>query len=111
FAGKFSSERSIERGDSSAINGQSPIPSIHDSIIIGGGIVGLATAMAVGKNYPKARTLLPEKWQDVAQHQTGRNSGVSHFDIYYKPGSLKATFAREGNRSMVEFLPLAWALA
>ena len=76
---------------------------MHDYVIIGGGIVGLATAMAVGKKYPKARILVLEKEQDVAQHQTGRNSGVIHSGIYYKPGSLKATFAREGNRSMIEF--------
>jgi len=71
---------------------------MHDDVIIGGGIVGLATAMAVGKKYPKARILVLEKGQDVAQHQTGRNSGVIHSGIYYKPGS-----PREGNRSMVEF--------
>ena len=59
--------------------------------------------MAVGKKYPKARILVLEKGQDVAQHQAGRNSGVIHSGIYYKPGSLKATFAREGNRSTVEF--------
>ena len=76
---------------------------MHEYVIIGGGIVGLATAMAVGKKYPKARILVLEKEQDVAQHQTGRNSGVIHSGIYYKPGSLKARFAREGNRSMVEF--------
>jgi L-2-hydroxyglutarate oxidase len=76
---------------------------MHEYVIIGGGIVGLATAMAVGKKYPKARILVLEKEQDVAQHQTGRNSGVIHSGIYYKPGSLKARFAREGNCSMVEF--------
>jgi L-2-hydroxyglutarate oxidase LhgO len=66
-------------------------------------IVGLATAMAVGNKHPKASILVLEKEQDLAQHQTGRNSGVIHSGIYYKPGSLKARFAREGNRSMVEF--------
>jgi L-2-hydroxyglutarate oxidase len=76
---------------------------MHDYVIIGGGIVGLATAMAVGKKHPKASTLVLEKEQDLAQHQTGRNSGVIHSGIYYKPGSLKATFAREGNRSMIRF--------
>jgi L-2-hydroxyglutarate oxidase len=76
---------------------------MHEYVIIGGGIVGLATAMAVGKKYPKARILVLEKEQELAQHQTGRNSGVIHSGIYYKPGSLKAGFAREGNRSMVEF--------
>ena len=59
--------------------------------------------MAVGKKYPKARILVLEKEQDLAQHETGRNSGVIHSGIYYKPGSLKARFAVEGNRSMVEF--------
>jgi L-2-hydroxyglutarate oxidase len=76
---------------------------MHEYVIIGGGIVGLATAVAVGKKYPKARMLVLEKEQDVAQHQTGRNSGVIHSGIYYKPGSLKARFAVEGNRLMVEF--------
>jgi L-2-hydroxyglutarate oxidase len=76
---------------------------MHDYVIIGGGIVGLATAMAVGKKYPKARILVLEKEQDLAQHQSGRNSGVIHSGIYYKPGSLKARFAVQGNRSMVEF--------
>jgi len=76
---------------------------MHDYVIVGGGIVGLATAMAVGKKYPKARILVLEKEQDLGQHQTGRNSGVIHSGIYYKPGSLKARFAVQGNRSMVEF--------
>jgi L-2-hydroxyglutarate oxidase len=76
---------------------------MNEYVIIGGGIVGLATAMAMGQKYPKARILVLEKEQDVAQHQTGRNSGVIHSGIYYRPGSLKARFAVEGNRSMVEF--------
>ena len=76
---------------------------MYDYVIIGGGIVGLATAMAAGNRHPKASILVLEKEQDLAQHQTGRNSGVIHSGIYYKPGSLKARFAREGNRSMVEF--------
>src|SRR5947207_7534311 len=76
---------------------------MHDYVIIGGGIVGLATAMAVGKKYPKARILVLEKEKELAQHQSGRNSGVIHSGIYYKPGSLKARFAVQGNSSMVEF--------
>jgi L-2-hydroxyglutarate oxidase len=76
---------------------------MHEYVIIGGGIVGLATAMALGNKYPKARIIVLEKEQGLAQHQTGRNSGVIHSGIYYQPGSLKARFAREGNRSMVEF--------
>jgi (S)-2-hydroxyglutarate dehydrogenase len=76
---------------------------VHDYVIIGGGIIGLATALTVGGKHPKARILVLEKEQDLAQHQSGRNSGVIHSGIYYKPGSLKARFAREGNRSMIEF--------
>src|SRR5437868_571277 len=76
---------------------------MHEYAVIGGGIVGLATAMAVGNKHPKARILVLEKEPDLALHQTGRNSGVIHSGIYYKPGSFKARFAREGNRSMVEF--------
>ena len=63
----------------------------------------MATAMDVRKKYPKASVLVLEKEQDLAQHQTGRNSGVIHSGIYYKPGSLKARFAVEGNHSMIEF--------
>ena len=76
---------------------------MHNYVIIGGGIVGLATALAVSNKHPKARILVLEKEEDLAQHQSGRNSGVIHSGIYYKSGSLKARFAREGNRSMVEF--------
>lgn len=76
---------------------------MHEYVIVGGGIVGLATAMVVGSKHPNASILVLEKEQDLAQHQTGRNSGVIHSGIYYKPGSLKARFAREGNRSMIEF--------
>lgn len=71
--------------------------------IVGGGIVGFATALAIGNKYPGADLLVLEKEQDFARHQTGRNSGVIHSGIYYRPGSLKASLARQGNRSMVEF--------
>jgi len=76
---------------------------MHEYAIIGGGIIGLATALTLGGRHPKARILVLEKEQDLAQHQSGRNSGVIHSGIYYQPGSLKARFAREGNRSMIEF--------
>jgi L-2-hydroxyglutarate oxidase len=75
----------------------------YDYAIIGGGIVGLATGMALGKRFPQARIVILEKEPALAQHQTGRNSGVIHSGIYYKPGSFKAQFARTGSRSMVEF--------
>jgi L-2-hydroxyglutarate oxidase len=65
--------------------------------------VGLATAMSLGRRDPHARIVLFEKEPDFARHQSGRNSGVIHSGIYYKPGSFKARFAREGNQSMVEF--------
>lgn len=76
---------------------------MFDYAIIGGGIVGLATAMTLGRRYPDARIVLFEKEPDFARHQSGRNSGVIHSGIYYKPGSFKAKFAREGSRTMVAF--------
>jgi (S)-2-hydroxyglutarate dehydrogenase len=76
---------------------------MYDFAIIGGGIVGLSTGMALGKRYPNARVLVLEKESNWAFHQTGNNSGVIHSGIYYKPGSFKAKFCRDGARSMVEF--------
>jgi L-2-hydroxyglutarate oxidase len=76
---------------------------MYDFAIIGGGIVGLSTAMALGKRYPNAKILVLEKESKWAFHQTGNNSGVIHSGIYYKPGSFKAKFCRDGSRSMVEF--------
>jgi len=75
----------------------------YDFAIIGGGIIGLSTGMALGQRYPDARILVLEKEKSWAFHQTGHNSGVIHSGIYYKPGSLKAKLGREGNLSMVEF--------
>ncbi len=76
---------------------------MYDFAIIGGGIVGLATGAALGRRYPFARILLVEKEVGFAQHQTGRNSGVIHSGIYYKPGSLKAELAQAGNQSLRAF--------
>ncbi len=75
----------------------------YDYIIIGGGIVGFSTAMHLLRAYPGARVMLLEKEASPAQHQTGRNSGVIHSGIYYKPGSFKARFAKAGAESMVRF--------
>ena len=72
-------------------------------VIIGGGIVGLSTAMALGDGARPLRPLVLEKEAQVARHQTGHNSGVIHSGIYYKPGSLKARFTVEGAREMVAF--------
>ncbi len=76
---------------------------MYDFAIIGGGIVGLSTGMALGKRYPNARIVVLEKESNWAFHQTGNNSGVIHSGVYYKPGSYKAKFCRDGATSMVEF--------
>ncbi|MDJ0797068.1 MAG: L-2-hydroxyglutarate oxidase [Calothrix sp. MO_167.B12] len=76
---------------------------MYDFAIIGGGIVGLSTGMAITQRYPHAKVLVLEKESHWAFHQTGNNSGVIHSGIYYKPGSFKAKFCRDGCRSMVEF--------
>jgi L-2-hydroxyglutarate oxidase len=76
---------------------------MYDCVIVGGGIVGLATAMMLSKREPNAKICLLEKESELACHQSGNNSGVIHSGIYYKPNSLKAVMAREGNRTMVEF--------
>ncbi|OCR02819.1 hydroxyglutarate oxidase [Oscillatoriales cyanobacterium USR001] len=80
-----------------------PTETLYDFTVIGGGIVGLSAAMALGQKYPDAQILVVEKESDWAPHQTGHNSGVIHSGIYYKPGSLKAKFSREGNLSLVQF--------
>jgi L-2-hydroxyglutarate oxidase LhgO len=72
-------------------------------IIVGGGIVGLATAYRLGERFPGARITVLEKESEVGRHQTGHNSGVLHCGLYYKPGSVKARLAVSGIRQMVEF--------
>ncbi len=74
-----------------------------DVAIIGGGIVGLATAYRLQERFPGKTVVVLEKEREVAQHQTGHNSGVLHSGIYYKPGSLRATNCRDGKRAMQEF--------
>lgn len=69
----------------------------YDFCVIGGGIVGLATAHALLNRFPGSSLVLLEKEQDLAQHQTGHNSGVIHAGVYYAPGSLKAALCRAGN--------------
>lgn len=73
-----------------------------DVAIVGGGIVGLATAHALTETHG-AKVLVLEKEEALAGHQTGHNSGVIHTGVYYKPGSLKAKLAVSGSRRMVEF--------
>ncbi|MFZ3498702.1 L-2-hydroxyglutarate oxidase [Streptomyces sp. 5.8] len=74
-----------------------------DVLVIGGGIVGLSTAHALAGLAPGTRVVVLEKEDGPARHQTGRNSGVIHSGIYYKPGSLKARFAVRGAAEMVKF--------
>lgn len=74
-----------------------------DVAIVGGGIVGLATAWQLGQRYPSLRVAVLEKEQEVGTHQTGHNSGVLHSGIYYKPGSLRALNCRSGKAAMEAF--------
>ncbi|HET6355957.1 L-2-hydroxyglutarate oxidase [Streptomyces sp.] len=81
--------------------------SVHDFdcdvLVIGGGIIGLSTAHALTRAAPGTRVIVLEKETGPARHQTGRNSGVIHSGIYYRPGSLKARFAVRGAAEMVKF--------
>nr|WP_229356832.1 L-2-hydroxyglutarate oxidase [Streptomyces sp. UNOB3_S3] len=74
-----------------------------DVLIVGGGIVGLSTAYAITRAAPGTRVVVLEKEPAPALHQTGRNSGVIHSGIYYRPGSYKARFAVQGAAEMVRF--------
>lgn len=77
--------------------------SVSDVVVVGGGIIGLSTAYHLLKAQPTLRLVLLEKESALAQHQTGRNSGVLHSGVYYEPGSLKATTCRAGKAAMTEF--------
>lgn len=74
-----------------------------DAVVVGAGIVGLASAYAIAQKNPAAKLVVIEKEAEVAAHQTGRNSGVVHSGIYYKPGSLKATTCRRGIELLTAF--------
>jgi (S)-2-hydroxyglutarate dehydrogenase len=74
-----------------------------DFLLVGGGLVGLATARALAFCASSSRIVLLEKEPAVAQHQSGRNSGVLHAGVYYAPGSAKARFCREGREEMLRF--------
>ena len=75
----------------------------YDVVIVGAGIVGLATGVNLIEQNPKIKILILEKENRVAAHQTGHNSGVIHSGIYYKPGSLKATNCRRGYGKLLAF--------
>jgi len=74
-----------------------------DIIVVGGGIVGLAVAYKIAKAHPAVRIAVLEKEGRLAAHQTGRNSGVIHSGLYYKPGSIKAETCTAGRRELIEF--------
>ena len=107
----------MERSDSalpSVVTSEGPLapavsqPAIdatrpYEAIVVGGGIIGLSSAAALLKRRPGLRALLLEKESRLAVHQTGRNSGVIHSGIYYRPGSLKAKLCVEGARRMIEY--------
>lgn len=77
--------------------------SVHDHVVVGGGIVGLSTARQLLGSRDGADVLVLDKEDDVGRHQTGHNSGVIHSGIYYQPGSLKARMCREGARRTEEY--------
>jgi L-2-hydroxyglutarate oxidase len=77
--------------------------SQYDLTIIGGGILGLATALKVTAAHPQVRLLLLEKEAQLARHQTGNNSGVIHSGLYYRPGSLKAQSCVTGRKALIAF--------
>jgi (S)-2-hydroxyglutarate dehydrogenase len=77
--------------------------ALYDYCVVGGGIVGLSTAWHLTVQSPRARVIVLEKEPAWGVHQTGRNSGVIHSGVYYRPGSFKAKFARAGSRSLVAF--------
>lgn len=72
-------------------------------IVIGGGIVGLATALKLQRQFPAMEIVVLEKENDVGRHQSGNNSGVLHAGLYYKPGSIKARLAVTGIQEMIAF--------
>ena len=76
---------------------------VYDIAIVGGGIVGLASANALLDANPKSRIIVLEAESQLATHQTGHNSGVIHSGLYYKPGSWKAKFCSEGRDAMYQF--------
>jgi len=75
----------------------------YDVVIIGAGIVGLATGLKLKEKRPEIKLAIIEKESEVSMHQTGNNSGVMHAGVYYKPGSLKATNCTKGYEMLLDF--------
>ena len=76
---------------------------MYDIVIIGGGIVGLATGVKILQSRPDLKIVILEKENELAKHQTANNSGVIHSGLYYKPGSLKATNCINGYHELIQF--------
>ena len=74
-----------------------------DIAIVGGGIVGIATAFKLQSSFKELRIVVFEKEDELAFHQTGRNSGVIHSGLYYKPGSYKALNCIKGRKQLIQF--------
>ena len=98
----MASSRLLDAEDPSPTDPQMPDQSF-DISVIGGGIIGLSVAMEITRRLPDLRLVLLEKEPQLAQHQTGHNSGVIHSGVYYKPGSLKARLCVEGAGAMIGF--------
>jgi L-2-hydroxyglutarate oxidase len=77
--------------------------NIYDITVVGGGIVGVATAYKIQLKYPQLKIIVIEKEKHLANHQTGNNSGVIHSGLYYKPGSKKAQTCVDGRKQLVKF--------
>ena len=88
---------------SASSNGTTPASKTYDLVIVGGGIVGLATAREFLKRQPGLRLVILEKEPEIATHQSGHNSGVIHSGIYYAPGSLKAKTCVQGHGEMITY--------
>ena len=76
---------------------------MYDLVIIGGGIVGLATAFKLKYKNSKLKIVVLEKENELAVHQTSHNSGVIHSGLYYKPGSFKAKNCLDGYHALIKF--------
>jgi 2-hydroxyglutarate dehydrogenase len=85
------------------VSNGSETEALFDLVVVGAGIVGLACARALMHRHPDWRIAIVEKENDIAQHQSGHNSGVIHAGIYYTPGSLKARLCVEGARMLYRF--------
>jgi L-2-hydroxyglutarate oxidase LhgO len=75
----------------------------YDVIVVGAGLVGLGTALALTRQFPGADVMVLDKENEVAAHQSGHNSGVVHSGLYYQPGSLKSELCRRGREQLIEF--------